>query len=263
MQPPPKQKFQEQPLQGQSAVVTGSSSGIGRQVALTLASRGADVLIHARRNRAGAEEVAEVISKMGRQAPIVLADLSHQDEREKLIESAWKELDDVNVWVNNAGADVLTGPNAELNYDEKFELVWTTDVQATVHLSRVAGQRMLASSQNSGDRLMGNIGWDQAEKGMAGDSGEMFAASKGAIMCFTRSIAKSLAPQVRVNCLAPGWVKTSWGETASEYWQHRAQQESLLNRWGEPEDIAAACLFLATGGRFINGQIIPINGGNR
>ena len=71
-----------------------------------------------------------------------------------------------------------------------------------------------------------NIGWDQAEQGMAGDSGEMFAAIKGAVMAFTRSLAQSLAPQVRVNCLAPGWIETAWGEQASDYWQERADAAS-------------------------------------
>ena len=66
------------------------------------------------------------------------------------------------------------------------------------------------------------MGWDQAETGMEGDSGELFAATKGAIMAFTRSLALSLAPSVRVNALAPGWIKTAWGESASSAWQERA-----------------------------------------
>ena len=77
-----------------------------------------------------------------------------------------------------------------------------------------------------------NVGWDQAEQGMAGDSGELFATSKGAVMAFTKSLARSLAPQVRVNCLAPGWIKTSWGENASQEWQDRAVREALLSPLG-------------------------------
>ena len=107
-----------------------------------------------------------------------------------------------------------------------------------------------------------NLGWDQAEQGMAGDSGEMFAATKGAIMAFSRSLAKSLAPQVRVNCLAPGWIKTSWGEQASAYWQQRATRESLRGRWGLPEDVAAVARFLASpAADFITGQVIAVGGG--
>jgi 3-oxoacyl-[acyl-carrier protein] reductase len=107
-----------------------------------------------------------------------------------------------------------------------------------------------------------NMGWDQAETGMAGDSGEFFAATKGAVMAATRSLAKSLAPEVRVNCVAPGWIRTEWGEQASAEWQERAQRESLLGRWGKPEDIARVACFLASpAAEFVNGQIIHINGG--
>ena len=107
-----------------------------------------------------------------------------------------------------------------------------------------------------------NMGWDQADTGMAGDSGEFFAAIKGAVMAATRSLAKSLAPQVRVNCIAPGWIRTEWGHQASAEWQQRAKRESLLARWGEPEDVArVACFLVSPAASFINGQIIPINGG--
>jgi 3-oxoacyl-[acyl-carrier protein] reductase len=116
--------------------------------------------------------------------------------------------------------------------------------------------------KHRGSGVILNIGWDQAEAGMAGDSGELFATSKGAVMAFTRSLAKSLAPEVRVNCLAPGWIKTAWGETASEAWQNRAKSESLLQRWGTPEDIAQAAAFLASpAASFITGQVVPVNGG--
>jgi NAD(P)-dependent dehydrogenase (short-subunit alcohol dehydrogenase family) len=106
------------------------------------------------------------------------------------------------------------------------------------------------------------MGWDQAESGMAGDSGQLFAASKGAVMSFTRSLALSLAPAVRVNCLAPGWIKTAWGERASKHWQERVRLETPLERWGTPEDVAQTAVWLASpGAAYITGQIVRINGG--
>jgi 3-oxoacyl-[acyl-carrier protein] reductase len=106
------------------------------------------------------------------------------------------------------------------------------------------------------------MGWDQAETGMEGDSGELFAATKGAVMSFSRSLALSLAPEVRVNCVAPGWIKTSWGSQASEDWQRRAVSEAPLGRWGTPEDVAEAVRFLVgPGADFLTGQTIRINGG--
>ena len=127
-------------------------------------------------------------------------------------------------------------------------------------MGRLAGE-MMKPQPNGGVIL--NMGWDQADSGMAGDSGEMFAAAKGAVMAFTRSLARSLAPQVRVNCVAPGWIKTAWGDQASAYWDHRAQKESLLARWGTPEDVArVACFLVSPAASFLTGQVIHVDGGS-
>jgi len=129
-----------------------------------------------------------------------------------------------------------------------------------MRLARAIGALM----KERGEGVILNMGWDQAESGMAGDSGELFAAAKGAVMAFTRSLARSLAPSVRVNCLAPGWIKTKWGEQASQYWQDRAVGESLLARWGTPEDVARVARFFASpAAAFITGQTIAINGGSK
>jgi 3-oxoacyl-[acyl-carrier protein] reductase len=97
---------------------------------------------------------------------------------------------------------------------------------------------------------------------MEGDSGELFATSKNAIMGFTRSLATSLAPSVRVNCIAPGWIRTSWGQDASETWQQRVLRETPLGRWGMPEDIAQLARFLASpSASYITGQVVNCNGG--
>ena len=115
-------------------------------------------------------------------------------------------------------------------------------------------------SQGSGSIV--TMGWDQAETGMEGDSGELFAATKGAVLAFTRSLALSLAPKVRVNALAPGWIKTAWGQDASQTWQDRVVEETPLARWGTPEDVAAAACFLVSdAAAFLTGQIIRVNGG--
>jgi 3-oxoacyl-[acyl-carrier protein] reductase len=244
-------------LNGQTAVVTGSSSGIGRAIALELASAGVHVLIHARRNSKGAEEVALHARGLGRDTRVVLADLSDPAEQDRLIGDAWKWRP-IDVWINNAGADVLTGDVADSSFDKKLDALWKVDVVATLRISRAVGQRM----RERGHGVILNMGWDQAETGMAGDSGELFGAVKGAVMSATRSLAKSLAPEVRVNCLAPGWIRTAWAKHASKEWQERAKRESLLGRWGQPEDVARVARFLASPeAAFVNGQIISINGG--
>lgn len=245
-------------LAGATAVVTGSSSGIGRAIALELARAGAAVVVHARKSRDAAEAVADEIRAVGADALVMLADLADPSQCETLVERAWGWRSGVEIWVNNAGADVLTGEAARWPFQRKLAALWQVDVLATVCLGRLAGWRMKAAGQG----VILNIGWDGAARGMAGDSGEMFAAAKGAVMAFTRSLARSLAPEVRVNCLAPGWIKTAWGERASAAWQDRARRESLRSRWGTPEDVARAARFLASpAADFVTGQILEINGG--
>ena len=106
------------------------------------------------------------------------------------------------------------------------------------------------------------VGWDQATTGMEGDSGQLFGAIKGGVMAFTKALAVDLAPKVRVNGIAPGWVRTAWGESAPLAWHERVLSETLRKRWGAPKDIAACARFLCgPGADWITGQIIRVNGG--
>jgi NAD(P)-dependent dehydrogenase (short-subunit alcohol dehydrogenase family) len=244
-------------LKGHTAVITGSSSGIGRAIALELAAAGAHILVHARRNEKGAEEVALHARSLGQDTRVVLADLSNRIEQDRLVDEAWNWRA-IDIWINNAGVDVLTGDAASWTFEEKLAALWKVDVVATLRLSRSVGQRM----RERGHGVILNMGWDQAETGMAGDSGEMFGAVKGAVMAATRSLAKSLSPEVRVNCIAPGWIRTEWGQHASREWQERAKRESLLARWGQPDDVArVACFLVSPAAEFINGQVVAVNGG--
>jgi 3-oxoacyl-[acyl-carrier protein] reductase len=254
------------------AAVTGSSSGIGRAIALSLAAGGADIVVHARRNLDAANETASRVRAAGAKAFVVLGDIAEPEARTALVEAAWNWQGRVNYWINNAGADVLTGEAASWPFEKKLERLWQVDVAGTIGLSRLVGQRLLeqfakessALAESAADMAILNMGWDQAETGMGGDSGQFFAAAKGSVMAFTKSLARTLAPHIRVNCLAPGWIQTAWGEGASTYWQERARRESLLGRWGSPEDVAQAAAYLCSpNARFVTGQVLNINGGYR
>jgi 3-oxoacyl-[acyl-carrier protein] reductase len=245
-------------LNGRTAVVTGASSGIGREIAIEFARAGADLVIHCRESLQAAESVAAEVHAMGSRAFVLQQDLAEPGGLEAFVESAWTELGAVDVWVNNAGVDILTGSGSGLGFDEKLAALLAVDVRATMLLSRLAGRRM----RDAGGGVILNIGWDQSDRGMEGDSGELFSATKNAVMGFTRSLSLSLAPRVRVNCIAPGWIRTAWGETASDAWQRRVMDETPLKRWGEPADIAKLARFLASDdASYITGQVINANGG--
>jgi 3-oxoacyl-[acyl-carrier protein] reductase len=244
-------------LAGQWALVTGSSGGIGAAIARELAAAGCHLVLHGHRHNEQAEQLAEELQNQSSEVVVISCDLADEPQRTKFIDKVW-QAEPLDILVNNAGVDVLTGAAAEWSFEKKLSALWEVDVAGTMHLSRVFGSRM----KERGIGSIVNIGWNQAELGMAGDSGEFFAAVKGAVMAFTRSLAKSLAPAVRANCVAPGWIQTKWGESASEYWQDRAKAESLLARWGSPEDVARAVRFLAgPESSFINGQILNVDGG--
>ena len=235
-----------QTLAGLHALVTGSTSGIGAAIASQFEAHGAAVLTHGR--TAGVNPRVTHIS----------ADLRDPAQVDRLASEAWNALGGLDILVCNAGADTLTGNAAKWSFDEKLEALLAVDLKATMRLARNIGARMKARGRG----CILTVGWDQAEAGMAGDSGELFAAVKGAVTCFTCSLALSLAPEVRVNCLAPGWIRTAWGETASAVWQERVRAETPLGVWGLAEDVAVAAVWLASpAAAFITGQTVRVNGG--
>ena len=244
-------------LAGKRIVVTGSSSGIGEAIAVECAVAGADVVVNCRRSEQAARAVAERISDSGRKADVLLADLADPVHRTEFVDACFAS-GIVDAVVCNAGADLLTGQMKEADFSTKLDALLDVDVKATIGLSREFGRRF----EQQGHGVILTVGWDQSDRGMEGDSGELFAAAKNAVMGFTRSLAVSLAPRVRVNCVAPGWIKTAWGEQTSDYWHQRVLSETPLKRWGTPQDIANMARFLLSDdAAYMTGQVINVNGG--
>ena len=247
-------------LDDQHAVVTGASSGIGQRIAIELARAGAKLTVTYRENKGGAEETAQSVEQFGQKATIKQLDLSNRTDIKSAVDSLFDSDAPPNIWVNNAGADLLTGNAKHFSYAEKLRLLLDVDVQGTVLISKRVGDWLVTKGQGQG--VIINTGWDQAERGMEGDSGELFATAKNAIMGFSRSLALSLAPNVRVNCIAPGWIRTAWGDGATSQWQERVLNETPLKRWGTPEDIANVVRYLCSEeASYITGQIYYVNGG--
>ena len=203
--------------------------------------------------------MAGQLRSFGGDCRAVVADLTDPAACDRLAVQAWDVVGGgLGVLVCNAGVDTLTGEASKWPFERKLQELLAVDLGATVRLSRAVGERMKARGYGS----ILTVGWDQAETGMEGDSGQLFSIAKGAVMSFTRSLALTLAPQVRVNCLAPGWVRTAWGETASAAWQDRVRRETPLGVWGLPEDVAAAAVWLSgPAAGFVTGQTLRVNGG--
>jgi 3-oxoacyl-[acyl-carrier protein] reductase len=246
-------------LEGKGVVVTGGSSGIGRAIAKRCAAAGADVLLTYRANRAGAEDAAREMASSGRRVLVQRTDVAREEDIIALARSAREGLGRVDVWINNAGADILTGEAGKLSPREKLELVLAVDVRGTVLASWEAAKLM--RDQGPGGVII-NMSWDHVTLGMAGENPVLYSVAKGAVMSFSKSFAREVAPDIRVNILAPGFIETAFGKDATPRFRDEVIEQTPMKRWGTPDDVAAAAVFLASDdARFITGQMIMVNGG--
>jgi 3-oxoacyl-[acyl-carrier protein] reductase len=247
------------PLAGRTMLVTGASSGIGKAIALAAARAGADLAITYRINEAGVREVEREIAALGRRAAVIRLDVSNDASLRALAPAARTALGRVDAWVNNAGADILTGPAASLSDSQRLDLLLAVDLRGTIHASWCAAE--VIGAQGEGGVII-NMSWDHVLMGMAGTNPQMFAAVKGGVLAFSKSLARSLAPRVRVNVIAPGWIETAFGEGLNEERHREIAETTPLERWGKPDDVAGAAIFLASpAAAFITGQAILVGGG--
>jgi 3-oxoacyl-[acyl-carrier protein] reductase len=245
-------------LERKSVLVTGASSGIGRAIALRCARAGADLAITYRKNQEGAEATAREIRAMGRRAEVLRTDISRQEDIDHLANQLQQAFARIDVWINNAGADILTGEAGRLSRLQKLDLVLAVDVRGTVLASWAAVELM----RKRGGGSIINMAWDHVEHGMAGENPVIYSAAKGAVASFSLSLARDVAPDIRVNILAPGFIETAFGEEADPKFRQKVIEMTPLARWGKPEDVAGAALFLASDdAAFLTGQMIMVNGG--
>ncbi len=248
-----------QRLANKVALVTGASTGIGQAIARAYAAQGACVGLHYNRSIAQAEVLAREIEAAGGEALIFQADLAQADEAERLVDTTWEHFGHIDIWANIAGADVLTGAGALLSDREKLERLFAVDLRATM----LCCWKIAPLMQQAGGGAIINMSWDLATQGLQGRNPQIFAAIKAGILGFSKSLARSYAPEVRVNDLAPGFIETAFAREAMspEYYRWVIEQ-TPLKRFGSPLDVAQAALYLASDeSAFITGQTIKINGG--
>jgi 3-oxoacyl-[acyl-carrier protein] reductase len=246
-------------LAGRVVVVTGASSGIGRAIALACARAGAHVLLTYRESASEAQAVQRAIASLGVRAEVARLDLAEPQTIAVLATLARQHFGRVDAWINNAGADILTGAGAALGDMEKLDRLLTVDLKGTILASWTASELMMP--QDGGGVII-NMSWDHVLIGMEGRNPQMFAAVKGGILSFSKALARSVAPAVRVNVLAPGWIETSFGAGIDAARHQQIADATPLKRWGTPDDVAGAAVYLASpAASFVTGQTILINGG--
>ena len=224
-----------------------------------MARAGADVLVHGRNAELAAETAAEIVA-LGRQAPIVLADLADPAEIERLVDFGLGRAGRACRRVDQQRRGRYPDPwRAAAHLCRALQHILDVDLRATVLCSHLVGRRL----QAQGGGLIVNVAWDQALTGGVGtESGQLFAAAKAGIVGFSKALARGLAPTVRVNVLAPGWIETAWGADVNRELYERLRKQTPLQRWGLPEDVAGAAVFLASdASAFLTGQVLMVNGG--
>lgn len=248
-------KLLSETLKGRRALVTGGNRGIGRAIALQLAEAGADIMINYVGRREEAEATAADCRAFGVKAACCYADISREDDVEKLFAEMVQQLGGVDILVNNAG---ITRDALLLRLSpEDFDAVLATNLRGAFLCMKQAGKLMM--KQRFG-RII-NISSVVALRGNAGQVN--YAASKAGIIGMTKSLARELASRnVTVNALAPGFIETAMTAALPEAVRNKMLEGIPAGRMGQPEDVAAAALFLASPqAAYITGQVLSVDGG--
>jgi 3-oxoacyl-[acyl-carrier protein] reductase len=243
------------PLTGQVAAVTGASRGIGRAIALDLARQGAFVALNFRQNEAEAEAaLAEVCSRDGEGA-VFRADVSRAEEVESWFRELYASKGRIDILINNAG---VTRDAALLTMQAKdWQTVINTDLNSAFYCAKAVTRRMCSVKRG----VIINIGSGSAFSPRV--SQVNYSSAKSALIGFTRSLARELAPHgVRVNTVAPGFTATEMSQTLSQSVIADSLAKIPLNRWGRTEEIADFISYLASADAgFLNGQTLVVDGG--
>jgi 3-oxoacyl-[acyl-carrier protein] reductase len=247
-------------IEGKVAIVTGGGTGVGRATALDLAARGCSVVVNYSRSREDAERTAAECAAKGVFALPFQADVSEDSECRRMVETCVSELGQLDILVQSAGTTVFV-PHADLDKlaVEDWQRLYAVNVIAPFQMARAAKTALAASGS-------GEIVMVSSIAGIVGQGSSIpYCASKAALNNLVITLAKALAPKIRVNAVAPGaitgrWLKQGWGDSYDAVMSAVAQRVPL-RRPSEPEDVSAAILGIIGGSDMVTGQVLVCDGG--
>lgn len=247
-------------VEGKAAIVTGGGTGVGRATALELARRGCAVAINYSKSRDDAERTAADIEALGVRALAVQADVADDAACRAFVDRTVAEFGRLDVLVNNAGTTSFVGhSNLDAVTDEMWDRIVGVNLRGPFYLARAAKAALVAS----GNAEVVNV---SSIAGVVGVGSSIpYCASKAALNNMTLTLARALAPAVRVNAICPGfitgrWLKGGLGDAYDAVLEFYSQK-AVLKRVCEPEDVAAAIVGVITGSDLMTGQIIVVDGG--
>lgn len=240
-------------LQDKVVLITGSSSGIGKATALRFAKEGAKVVVNYKTNKDGGEKAIKEIEAMGATALLVQADVSNPTEVKRLFEEVVKKFGTVDILINNAAIPSDQVPYFEASHDDIIQLV-NTDLVGPMICAQEAIKLMKKQEYGKIFNTSSIRGWEHGGRSV------VYAASKAGLNSFTRTLAKHVAPEIQVNAVAPGFVKTRNYDAMSEEQIKTFIDQTILKRWVTEDEIADAFLFLAKNDA-MTGQVLYVDAG--
>jgi 3-oxoacyl-[acyl-carrier protein] reductase len=243
-------------LAGKVAIVTGASRGIGRAVAERFAGEGASVVVNYTQ---GAEKAADVVLEIGAAggtAVAVQADVSRAADVERLVAQTLDRFGRVDVLVNNAGVMITKGV-LETSEDD-WDLTIDVNLKGAYLCSKAVAPAMIRQGTGSIINMSSNSGLYHPSAMKFTE----YVVSKAGMNGLTKAMALALGPQIRINAICPGWIRTDMVEEIDPATQQRILEETALRRWGTPDDVAASAVFLASDeASFITGELLIVAGG--